>query len=183
MAIDVQPLMRLPLYTPSSSRHQRRRSVSFSGRVHRLQRYLHTPGALYLPILCVCIVFLIYLWARPWAPVWLLSPIHYHSTLRRSIQTSFPAHVQHDLLKALESPSWSVSTFIPNTLFQTDRCLPSQADAETWTRHGFDRAFFDDAQATEWVEEYFGGSEVANVYRELPKPIMFVLFYCTDELL
>lgn len=171
--------MRLPLFHYATARPSSRapRIISASRLISRVARVMQRPTS-GIAAFFLCFIALAWLYLRPWSTVWLLSPSRYHSTLRQSIMTSFPMDLQHDLLQALESPSWSTNATngIPPHLFQTDRNAPSAADEETWIRQGFTRQFFDDAQASRWVEAHFGNSEVARIYRDLPLPIMCVQF-------
>lgn len=161
--------MRLPQHYP---RCRPRSTVSrAASRVHRLLSRRNVIRTAFL----LTFGYLSWLFLRPWETIWLLSPAHYRTTIRQSITTSFPASLHDDLLKSLESTSWSLNSSIPNTLFQTDRHHPSKSDQETWIRQGFERVFFDDTQAADWVDAHFGDSEVARVYHELPLPILYVL--------
>lgn len=163
-------LMRLPV--PRHLPRFRSRST-ISRAACRVFRLL-SPRNVVLTALVLGFGFLSWLYLRPWEKIWLLSPAHYHSTMRQSILSSFPATLHDDLLKSLESTLWSLNSSIPNTLFQTDRHHPSESDQETWIRQGFERVFFDDAQAAAWVDAHFGDSQIARVYRDLPLPILCV---------
>ncbi len=70
------------------------------------------------------------------------------------------------------TPETPYGHLIPNRLFQTDVKPPDDDETKSWTRHGFDRAFMDDDQALAWVEQNFGGSDIARVYKALPLAIL-----------
>jgi hypothetical protein len=153
----------------SYSPHERNAtSRSYSRARSALSKPVASSAAFFL-----CFITLAWLYFRPWSTVLLLDPARYHTTLWRTVNESFPHNLHPKLITSLnwlESPN----TTIPAHLFQTDKYAPTAADAETWIRHGFNRTFFNDSQAAQWVEKHFGGSDVARVYRELPLPVMFV---------
>lgn len=140
--------------------------------------YLRGRDALTKPVASLiafflCLSTLAWLYFRPWSTVLLLDPIHYHSTIRRALNESFPPNLYPELITGLnwlESPNVT----IPAHLFQTDKTVTTVAHGETWIHHGFHTTFLNDSQAAQWVEDHFGGSDVARVYHELPLPVMFV---------
>lgn len=189
---------RLPLHTHTHA-HAR---PALRHVLARLGRVLQRPASAL--VACVlCFVVLGWLYLRPWSTVWLVSPARYHSTLRQTVLASFPEHLQSELLGAIDRPptpetqkassssssssdnnyhtpnspntNTNSTLLIPPVLFQTDVRQPSPADQQSWLAHGFEQRFFDDADAAAWVEQHFGGSEVARTYAELPLPILCVI--------
>lgn len=159
-----------PITLPSSYPPHERNATSRS--YCRARSALNKPVAS-LAAFFLCFITLAWLYFRPWSTVLLLDPARYHATLWRTVNESFPHNLHSQLITGLHSLE-SLNTTIPEHLFQTDKHRPTAANAETWIQHGFNRTFLNDSQAAQWVEEHFGGSEVARVYRELPLPVMLV---------
>lgn len=169
-----------------------------SGRARTLAKWRFGAASskrmIIIPCFCItALLFAFHLYYIATYPAQLIPPAEYYPTLRSSLSV-FPKSMHVSLAAALTGPIAPTkslaptsspptspgfvaanTSLIPNRVFQTDVRPPSIRDSHTWDANGFERLFLNDADALAWVLETFGDSEIARVYRALPKPVMYVI--------